>query len=954
MKRILSILLLFVALTAANRTSAQLLPPNQPEQDACDALVLCGSTFTTPFSYQGEGQVFDLTTTPCASPEANSMWLRLNVNTAGIIVFDITPFTPTDDYDFAVVNITNSSCNPISQSNVIRCNFNNNSPVFNNGALGLNTTSTTQFVPGGSFGQSYLQQINANPGDIYLIMVNNFGSPVPGQPGVYAPSNGFTINFTGSTATFNQTTPSMDYVIPSCNNSQQVTLQMVSNMKCNSIAPDGSDFTVSGGGSVISAIGATCLNPTGYTNKITLSFASPLPAGTYTLGVQNGSDNNTILDLCNSPIPLTDTIQFIIPPYTAPQFVVIDTPACSEIRIKMNSRIRCDSLAKNGSDFAISGPQASNVIGAYGIGCDTLNFTDTVVLLLQTPLQTDGVYTITAKKGTDNNTTMDSCGLYQPIGDAITLTINSYDGLVVSSKDSVLCQGEYVSLNADNFAIPPFAEVTCDTEPTVCNGNMYVAFVGTKDSSTDVNTPFPGAFQDAKAQYLYRASELRAMGLKAGSIRILEWKVTQKLSTAPFSNFTVRIGCTPLNDINSNFISSTEVVYSSPSFSTVAGWNTIALSTPYNWDGTSNLVVEVCYDNTSTSSSDRVAHSATNFSSVMRRYGNGLSGCAITTEGTAQSSTTMRPRLRFHICEPPAGQHNWAWTPGTFLSDSTIQQPVAFINRSVTYGLTTIDRFGCAHRDSSVFTLSIRQPELDPLEATICVEGSIQMEASGGVNYTWLAEDPATLSCLDCPDPVATPVQTSVYNVIISDQYNCADTLTSTVHVNPLPPVNIHPEDLVVKYGTDLQLTGSGAYLYSWSPPGSVSDPNITNPVAHITRSITLYLTGIDERGCHGRDSLHVTVDYSDPTFIPSAFSPNGDGKNDVFRVGSMDFQKLLEFRVFNRWGQEVFSTTDPLKAWDGTYKGVTQEIGVYHYVIRVAYPDAKVETYKGDITLIR
>jgi gliding motility-associated-like protein len=61
-----------------------------------------------------------------------------------------------------------------------------------------------------------------------------------------------------------------------------------------------------------------------------------------------------------------------------------------------------------------------------------------------------------------------------------------------------------------------------------------------------------------------------------------------------------------------------------------------------------------------------------------------------------------------------------------------------------------------------------------------------------------------------------------------------------------------------------------------------------------------------------------------------------------------------MEFRVFNRWGQEVYSTTDPSRGWDGTWKGVAQDMGVYSYIIRVAFPDGYVETYKGDVTLIR
>ena len=86
---------------------------------------------------------------------------------------------------------------------------------------------------------------------------------------------------------------------------------------------------------------------------------------------------------------------------------------------------------------------------------------------------------------------------------------------------------------------------------------------------------------------------------------------------------------------------------------------------------------------------------------------------------------------------------------------------------------------------------------------------------------------------------------------------------------------------------------------------------------------------------------------------MPTAFTPNGDGKNDVFRISNVTFEKVLEFHVFNRWGQEMFFATDN-SGWDGTWHNVAQDIGVYEYLIRVASPDGTIQTFKGDVTLLR
>lgn len=948
MKR-LFLLLFYCCLAHLAEAQIQLLPPNQPEQDACDALEICGNTFTSPYSYQGIGQISDLTNTPCFGGEGNVMWFRMNIVTGGIIVFTIAPLNQTDDYDFAVVDITGKTCSTFTQTDVIRCNFNNNWPGSNvNGIVGLNTTSTTPFTTAGATGGSFLQQINANPGDVYLIMVNNFGDPFVGGP-----SSGFTIDFTGTTATFNGPTPAMTSIIQSCNNATQVTLQMNHNILCNTLAANGSDFTVAGG-TIASATGINCSGLSGYTDKITINFATALPPGTYNLVAQNGIDGNTLLNTCNIPLPIGSSIPFTVQPYEAPSFEEVVQPACQMFKIKLNKKVSCASIAKNASDFQVSGPQNSAVLLAYGVGCDTSNFTDTVVLVLQNPLLADGTYTISAKTGTDNNTLLDSCGIAQTVGDDISFTLNSYDGQLVAPNDTVLCDAQYVQLDVTNISIPPPQTLTCGLSTVPCTGNTAGAFIGGKDSVSTLNSPFFGAQEDTRAQYLYYASELREMGLKPGLITGIEWKVTQKLSSQPYTNFTIKIGCTPLTGMLSVFSGGTQTVFTTPSYSVVNGWNSFTFATPYNWDGTSNLLIETCFDNALSSLSDEVAHSVTPFLSVLRRSGSGLSGCTITNQGAQGAARNLRPKLRILICEPPAGVSTYRWTPASMLSDSTVKAPLAFINNDVTYHVTTVDKFGCAHRDSSVFTLSKRDPQVRPTDTTICFGQQIMLSASGGVNYSWLAADASSISCTNCPEPLVKPQQTSVYQVIVSDKYNCADTLKSTVNVNQLPVIDILEEDMVVKYGTHMQLNGSGADWYSWSPVAYLNHPNIENPIATITEPTTFYLVGIDKYGCRNIDSVTIGVDYTDPVFIPSAFTPNGDGKNDIFKVGSTSFQKLQEFRIFNRWGQEVFTTNDIEKGWDGVFNGVPQNPGVYHYIIRLGYPGGKVQMYKGDVTLIR
>jgi gliding motility-associated-like protein len=318
---LLSITSLTLQLFFNNNLNAQVihyLPPNQPEQDACGALTLCGNSFYTPYSYQGTGKKLDINSTPCYAPigggEVNSVWLKLNISTAGKIVFKIIPVNHDDDYDFAVLNISKTDCGSLSPDDVVRCNFNNNLPGSNlNGIIGLSIGSSVPYVPGGAFGNSFCQAIDAAESETYLVMINNFGNYVTPNSG----SEGFTIDFTGSTAVFNHgNPPTLSNINVPCNNASGITLHLSTEVLCSSIAADGSDFTSSAPVAIKSAAGVNCSNDTGYTNTITVGFASALPGGSYALQAQKGSDNNTLLNLCNVALVLpSEEIPFtVLPP----------------------------------------------------------------------------------------------------------------------------------------------------------------------------------------------------------------------------------------------------------------------------------------------------------------------------------------------------------------------------------------------------------------------------------------------------------------------------------------------------------------------------------------------------------------------------------------------------------------------------------------------------------------
>jgi len=348
--------------------SQTLLPPDQPEQDACNALPLCGGKFFTPYSYQGQGLVMDLTSTPCGPyGEDNSMWLKVTVANAGQIVFKIIPVDTSDDYDFAVLNVTNVSCSQLSPSDVVRCNYNNNWPGSNPmGIVGLSDTSTITEVADGDTAFSFVAAINAVAGETYLIMINNFGPDA--NPG---PSHGFTIDFSGSTATFQSNAPpALQNIVKHCSDSS-VTVQLNEPIQCNSITADGSEFYITPTIPIAGASGVNCVSG-GYTSQVVIRFSGIATPGNYVLNAQPGTSSTTLVNLCGDAMTFTSTsstLPFTVPAGVKDNYLPPDTTKCDYSTISVGSLRTFDS-------YLWSSGQSTSTIPILNPGLYTLQVTD--------------------------------------------------------------------------------------------------------------------------------------------------------------------------------------------------------------------------------------------------------------------------------------------------------------------------------------------------------------------------------------------------------------------------------------------------------------------------------------------------------------------------------------------------------------------------------------------------
>jgi gliding motility-associated-like protein len=327
---------------------------------------------------------------------------------------------------------------------------------------------------------------------------------------------------------------------------------------------------------------------------------------------------------------------------------------------------------------------------------------------------------------------------------------------------------------------------------------------------------------------------------------------------------------------------------------------------------------------------------------------------------TSDTAVCFGDSVQLNATVSPAGPYTFSWSPADQVSNTAIPDPVYYTSvpedRHVVF--TATSPRGCAGRDSILIVVK-PYPIVDlvPNDTSICMYEPVELitHVHPEDNYSYYWTGPGSINGNTTGATTfytATPGDYQ-FTVLVTSPTGCTGTDTSLISTRPLVQlVNVTP-DQVIKYGSSVQLNADGAVYYLWTPPATLDNPNIKSPVARPTEPTTYTVQGLNEWGC--RDTAHVKIALeSMMEFVPSVFSPNGDGKNDVFRVVNITYQRLQEFRVFNRYGEEIFNTTDPAKGWDGTYKGELQDAGVYHYLIRVGRPNGEQATYKGDVTLVR
>jgi gliding motility-associated-like protein len=298
-------------------------------------------------------------------------------------------------------------------------------------------------------------------------------------------------------------------------------------------------------------------------------------------------------------------------------------------------------------------------------------------------------------------------------------------------------------------------------------------------------------------------------------------------------------------------------------------------------------------------------------------------------------------------------------TPGTAVAGTTTY----YVTQTVS---------GCESQRTAI-PVAVNPPSAEPTPSAVpqyCIGASASALSANGANLRWYTSATGGAGSSAAPVPSTASAGTTPYYVTQTPAGSCeSNRLEIDVTVNPIPQVSIDALSGPPCPGATVQLQANGADSYQWSPSTGLSDPAVGNPAATFQSNITYTVSGTTN-GCSATAQIDLTAGTSCPIsgsgsgsggsalasgyFIPNAFTPNGDGVNDLFRVRSGEVPKSFNITVFNRYGGKIFETADIHAGWDGTIGGSVAPSGAYIYIVALTTSAGQHVSRQGTVILIR
>ena len=1045
------LLLSFFFLTLFTDVQAQLC--QGPGRDPQTAQAVCGTiAFHETNVVNCTGPDIPNPTSGCGQVTSdNSRWYKFHCYQAGTLGFLITPFSPADDYDWEIMDITGHQPADVYTLE-LRVSLNLSGQT---GPTGCTIAGISDInCGGGAPGTQYNKLMTLQAGHDYLMMVNNWS----------ASNLGYDIDFTGTATLSDNLPPTVtNAAIVGCDASK-IRVNFSEDILCGSITNPitlGSEFTITGGPNTITGITSACTLGANGVPYVILDLQAPLAAGNYQLNINVGGDGNTLENVCRIAM-LPASIPFTVPAIVPVAVNTVNYTGCAPttLNITLTKPIWCTSLsAAPFSEFSIL-PGNPTIQSVQSACTASATYIDQLQIVLQNPLA-PGNYQLIVNAGADGNTLIDTCNMVVAAGYNFPFTITQNNPPpVIQSVGFDECHPDKVVVNFDKpvacasiTAAGTELSITPGTWPVNsitynCTNNQYTSqiimnlanpltagnynvVVGT---GTDGNTlsdtclsfipagyarPFtatqaPAPVFDSvqfdkcsagtvKVFYSHpilcssisaNGSEFSITGPSAvtivsatpdvtcGSLGYTRWINLQLASPITQSgNYVLHNGvgadgngivdtCNARQNVNET-IAMNMLGKPSAVFNALVNWgcvnDDIVLSHPggngvnsWNWS----------FSDGRTASGQNVTMSfpvATPTVTVRLIVSNGSCndttsqtitlGNVITAAFTASTGDTICINTPVDFRDASSGTiSSYLWDFGD-LTQSTAQNPPTHVYASsniYTVTLRVTDNHGCtAIASKQMHVDASARIDFTGLKPQYCTGQTVSLKrviSRNITSYVWDNGDGKTFTNeVDITFPYPNP---GTYTITLSgiDKYCGPASISKTVPVYAVPKINLGPDTVLC--GNDQVLIGVPAepgYTYTWNTGDN------TSQILTWAFFNTGYALTVDNHGCRARDSMHVKVLHFCLIRVPNAFTPNRDGLNDELKVLNADMAKSFEFSIYNRAGQRVFTTRNPLEGWDGRFKGNPADAGTYVWTLMYIDPwNGKTVKEKGTSILIR
>ncbi|MCB9033110.1 MAG: gliding motility-associated C-terminal domain-containing protein [Chitinophagales bacterium] len=910
--------------------------------------------------------------------EKNSVWYVITVTQSGNLNFVISPVRPSDDYDWAVFDITNHPCSAIKTNPAleISCNYSATS-----GATGT-TTNPNLSSNTDQYGPPFNSSIPVTAGQTLALVINNYTGS----------TSGYSLDFSASTASmYDNVKPTIKSIAIDCNGKLKLTFS--ENIDCSSFT--NSDFIIQGtNGNYTGTIVSGCTNGATYFDEFEITATTALPINENYLFnlVGNVSDNcGNISDVAS--------IGFS---YNKPKiFLGNDTTICS------NNNLILDATTPNATNYVwntgANTPTISvNSSGTYIVtvtanGCTTK---DTIIITAGSPTMPS--ITISASKDTAcsrENITFTAT----PINGGSNPTFQWYVNNVATGTNSNTFSASTLN-NNDKIKVVMSNTGSCVSSNAVTSNIIKVTITPTKTPNINLTANQNNVCDGT--QIIFTATPTNG-----GSNPIYQWYLNNQLlnnssntfiSDSLNNNDNIKVVLTNTTDVCLTKTKDTSDITAIinpnllPSVAISANQNNVCKGSTISFTATpSNVGSNISYqwylnNNSIGNNSNTFTYSNFNNNDLVKVIiKDNSTGCYATRTGisntiTVNIDTPVTPTVNIisvsnNICKNKEATFNAHYTfGGNNPSFEWLVNNQSIGNNDSIFSTTTLNNndkisvkmtssLNCVTSQtatSNTIPMAVNEANYQTPSVVIChgedTTINLQIQTNTNSDYILYFQN-SVYNNSSIVKVVGDITQAIPFTINYGSDCYVEDTIDLTVLENPIVEAlsdrtKVKPETVI---HLDVLTDATNIIRYNWFPPDSITYPNKASTTAIVSTTTNYIVTVTDNNNCKGESSILVEViNICDGEYIaiPNAFTPNNDGINDCFKLISPTAEDLVSYnlKIFNRWSELVFESNHIENCWTGFYKNQMSEVDTYTYILQISCTNGTITTKTGSVALTK